>query len=190
MLLVLLLALPLVAPGGLSLHMVAHILTMNVLAPIVALMCPYRARVGAGPLWLATLTQSAALWFVHAPALQSAVSESVPAMIASHLVLFGLAIWFWTCVVAQQRQARWHAIGAMLLTGKLACLLGVLLIFAPYPLYRALHDHGGIDDQAVAGLLMIAACPPGYVLPAILTAVSILADLPRQPVVHAAPETR
>ncbi len=63
---------------------------------------------------------------------------------------------------------------ALLVSGKLACLLGVLFVFAPRPLLA----HAGhfvhaqvLADQHLAGLLMIAACPLSYVLTAVVLAV-------------------
>ena len=71
---------------------------------------------------------------------------------------------------------RWHAIPALLLTGKLVCLLAVLLVFAPRALYGTAHAHGvsALDDQHLAGLLMIAACPLSYLVAAIMITVALV----------------
>ena len=75
--------------------------------------------------------------------------------------------------------ARWQAIFLLLLTGKLSCLLGALLIFAPRLLYAAdIHapsfDIGTLDDQQLAGLLMITACPLSYVVAGVVLAARMI----------------
>lgn len=69
---------------------------------------------------------------------------------------------------------------ALLLTGKLACLLGALLIFAPRELYR-LHGLPSLEDQQLAGLLMITACPLSYVVAGVAMAAQAIGDLERGP---------
>jgi putative membrane protein len=46
---------------------------------------------------------------------------------------------------------------------RLFCLLGAIFVFAPRPLFA---HHGGVslEDQQLAGLLMIVACPLTYVV--------------------------
>ena len=68
----------------------------------------------------------------------------------------------------------WQAILALLVTGKLACLLGALLVFAPRPIYAGPHHGFDLADQQMAGLLMLAACPMSYVLAGIVIAVETL----------------
>ena len=45
------------------------------------------------------------------------------------------ALLFWICLLSLPEARRWHAIPALLLTGKLVCLLAALLVFAPRALY-------------------------------------------------------
>jgi putative membrane protein len=59
---------------------------------------------------------------------------------------------------------------ALLLTGKLTCLLAVLLVFAP----RALYPHAALADQQFAGLLMLAACPLSYLGAALVITLRIV----------------
>jgi putative membrane protein len=69
-----------------------------------------------------------------------------------------------------------------LLTGKLSCLLGALLIFAPRILYTSGHQHSAmanLTDQQLAGLLMIIACPLSYVTAGVVLAAQMMADLGR-----------
>ena len=52
---------------------------------------------------------------------------------------------------------------ALMVSAKLFCLLGILMILAPRALYAG-HHGAAIDlaDQHLAGLLMITACPLTY----------------------------
>ena len=92
---------------------------------------------------------------------------------------------FWTVLLSVTN--RWQAIFSLLITGKFACLLGALLIFAPRPLYFAAdprHSHAVLStlgDQQLAGLYMVAACPLSFVLAGIVLAVQALGELARQP---------
>ncbi len=97
-------------------------------------------------------------------------------------VLAGAAVWFWWALIAA---SEWRALIALLLTGKLACLLGALLIFAPRDLYNldglvlALCTTGpsSLADQQLAGLLMITACPLSYLVTGVALAARMLVRL-------------
>jgi putative membrane protein len=110
-------------------------------------------------------------------------------MAAMHVSLFAVSLWFWASVVAEAEASRWRSLGALLITGKLFCLLGVLLAFAPRPLYaEAAHAHGMnqmamnlLGDQQLAGLLMLVACPLTYVLAGIIIAARWIAEIERRP---------
>jgi putative membrane protein len=161
-------------------HMGLHIVSMNVVAPVLAaLLVGYWAGRDARPswLWLAALVQIAALWAAHAPALQPLVMTSRGFGLAVHGILLLVAISFWTILLSLPDARRWHAIPALLLTGKLACLLAVLMVFAPRTLY-ARHGHDPalpeLADQHLAGLLMIAACPLSYLIAAIVITVQLV----------------
>jgi putative membrane protein len=84
--------------------------------------------------------------------------------------LFVVALLFWLAVIDRARRSALQPILALLLTGKLACLLGALLVFAPRVLYPDHHVGSdpmlasGMADQQLAGLIMIAACPLSYVM--------------------------
>jgi putative membrane protein len=64
----------------------------------------------------------------------------------------------------------------LLVTGKLFCLLGALLVFAPRSLYLLQNGHEAhfgpitIEDQQLAGLLMLLACPLSYLLAGVVIA--------------------
>jgi putative membrane protein len=109
---------------------------------------------------------------------------------ATHLLmqasLATVALWFWLEILSDGGVRRWRALLALLLTGKLFCLLGVLLVFAPRLLYPAdavahgqpLPDFAGaLADQHLAGLLMLLACPLTYVAAGVVIAALWLRDL-------------
>jgi len=102
--------------------------------------------------------------------------------LAAHGALFLSALFFWLSVVSSSRP--WSTMLALLVNGKLACLLGALLIFAPRLLIcapQADTETNVVDltDQHLAGLLMIAACPLSYVLAACVLAGNTLMELER-----------
>src|SRR3546814_19538685 len=98
------------------------------------------------------------------------------------------AVLFWALLLASSATSRWGGLAALLLTGKLACLLGALLIFAPRDLYSlpgvsfAHHSLGPstLADQHLAGLLMIPACPLSYIVAGVVLAAQMQADLERR----------
>ena len=108
-----------------------------------------------------------------------------------HLSLIGAALWFWHSVILAAERSSWRALGALLITGKLFCLLGVLLAFASRPLYsQAALAHSGhsahinagmlLPDQQFAGLLMLIACPLTYVLAGVIIAARWMAEIERR----------
>jgi len=182
-----LVVLPAVQAGPLGRHMMLHIFSMSLLAPLAAIALARRnpargAGAGAKGLWIATLLQMALLWAWHSPPVFAASETSPAVQIAAHAALFVSALLFWTSVVASR--SSWQAMLALLVNGKLACLLGALLVFAPRLLICAAPTDTsasttGVDDQHLAGLLMIAACPLSYVLTAVCLAAQTLTRLER-----------
>jgi putative membrane protein len=177
--------------GPLAQHMATHLLLMNAVAPALALATtalPLRMVASARSLALATLAQLLLLWAWHAPAALAAAWH-VPAVHAlMQLSLFSSALWFWLAVIADRGAFRWRALFALLITGKLFCLLGVLLVFAPRLLYGdQANGHGwhtpatpnALADQHLAGLLMLVVCPLTYVVAAVVIAAQWLRDLAR-----------
>jgi len=162
--------------------MLQHLALMNVVAPLAALSLSRRGPFAPASLLLAGFVQLAALWAWHAPAVQHLATSSSAAQVALMSVLAGAAIWFWCALIAA---SQWKALIALLFTGKLACLLGALLIFAPRDLYNldglvlALCTTGpsSLADQQLAGLLMITACPLSYLVTGVALAARMLARL-------------
>ena len=162
-------------------HMGLHIFVMNVVAPLVAGMAVTHWQVhDAKPswLWIATVVQIAVVWIAHAPPVQTAAMALPDIQLATHGLLLAAALSFWMLVLSLPDARRWHAIPALLLTGKLVCLLAALLVFAPRALYGTGHRHGPLilplDDQHLAGLLMIAACPLSYLIAAVVITAQFL----------------
>jgi putative membrane protein len=165
------------ALGPLSAHMSTHIALMNVLAPSLALALVLRNnQTGAGGWSLATATaiQIAVLWSVHAPPIFGLGSPALQVLLQA--LLFATALGFWWTVLAQPPDRAWCSLFTLLVTGKLFCLLGALLVFSPRVLYPAMHAHAGhagtavLEDQQLAGMLMLVACPLSYVLAGIVIA--------------------
>ena len=167
------------SPGALSAHMAMHIVLMNAAAPIAAIALVMRLRPLSNPaFWSVATLQIAALWFWHLPTVQAATTSSGGALLM-HGSLFGIAILFWVGVLQMRGPGRWQAILGLIITGKLSCLLAALLIFSPRFLYTSHHHVTSIEDQQLAGLLMITACPVSYVLAGIVIAASMAGVLPR-----------
>jgi putative membrane protein len=174
--------------GPLSAHMARHIALMNVAAPAFAIILAHHplARVGRpAPLWAIGVLQIVLLWAWHAPSMQRLSMEFEMLQMLMHGSLFLAGVAFRTLLLTLSPNARWQAIFLLLLTGKLSCLLGALLIFAPRHLYAAIQhpQHHSImpdlADQQLAGLLMITACPLSYVLAGVILAAGMMADLAR-----------
>jgi putative membrane protein len=163
--------------GPMAQHMAMHILAMNLAAPLIAMfLLRTRPLAPTGrALALATVLQLALLWAWHAPGVLASALHDPVLHVAMQLSLFAAALWFWLAVLAQKGAARWLAMAALLITGKLFCLLGVLLVFTP----RVLYSPGvvALPDQQLAGLLMIAACPATYVAVGVVIAWRWLAEL-------------
>lgn len=179
--------------GPLSRHMTTHILLMGAVAPALAHGLLQVRQRQALPLSFpamllsATLAQLALLWGWHAPpALEFALGRPLLHLAMQAMLLAG-ALWFWLAVFAKQGSGRWQAMLALLVTGKLFCLLGVVLVFAPRALYAldpgaahgaaALAPGHALADQQLAGLLMLTACPLTYLVAGVAIAARWLTEL-------------
>jgi putative membrane protein len=167
--------------------MAVHIALMNAAAPLAAVLLAGRlpalptAASPAGVLWITTTLQIALLWIWHAPSLQHAAMQSQPLQMLMHGTLFVAAAAFWCALLRLPHEVRWQAIPALLLTGKLACLLSALLIFAPRLLHGGSTAHVSLEDQQLAGLLMITACPLSYVTAGVILAAQIIGGQGKTP---------
>jgi putative membrane protein len=166
--------------------MAQHIVLMNMLAPLVAIaICRGSRSTKASGLVLATTMQLLLLWGWHAPPVLASAIHDPLLHLTMQASLLGAATWFWLAVVSVEGSRRWQPIVALLITSKLFCLLGVLMVFAPRALYgatgpHALHGAAALADQQFAGLLMLVACPATYVLGGVIIAGRWFAALERE----------
>ncbi len=190
-----LLVLPLSELGALSLQMSQHLVLMNIAAPLTAVLLAACAPAFSGrALWIAAASQLVLLWAWHLPDLQQAAAASGLLQAAMLLLLGSAALAFWLAVLAAERAGGWRAVAGLLVTGKFACLLGALLIFAPRDLYGlpglalAFCSSGpsSLADQQLAGLLMVTACPLSYLTAGVVVASRLLAGIADGPGRHAA----
>lgn len=176
--------------GPFSAHMLQHVAVMNVAMPLLAFSLSVR---GPSHLWrswpLATFCQLALLWGWHSPPTFALAMSKPVVMAAMHVSLALAALWFWAAIASIPATGRWRAIFALLITGKLFCLLGALLVFSPrhlFPSILAAHaGHAGptgtmLGDQQLAGLIMLTACPLTYVLAGIVISARWFLSLERQ----------
>jgi putative membrane protein len=173
--------------GHFSSHMALHIASMNIIAPAVAALIVTRRHIGGTRpfwLWTATFLQIVLLWTAHSPAVHHLL-QSRAAGLTFHAALLLAALFFWFSLLTTSAASRWQTIPALLLTGKLTCLLAALLIFAPRTLYgfaghlddapEHLSLHHALEDQHLAGLLMITACPLSYLVAAVIITAQLIA---------------
>ncbi|WP_246695617.1 cytochrome c oxidase assembly protein [Methylocystis rosea] len=166
--------------------MATHIILMSALAPFLAVLsmrfasAPFFATGRA--LAIVTAAQLALLYAWHAPGASAYVERHPTAHLLMHASLLTAALLFWLAILGDTGFARWRGVAALAITGKLACLLGVLLVFAPRVLDTSAASWGAttetmLADQRLAGLLMLAACPASYVLSGIFIASRWLLDM-------------
>ncbi len=182
--------------GPLSAHMLQHVLMMNgagllagwVMAAWLTQRQCVSNRAATALLVAGTIGQTILLWGWHAPPVFAQATASAPLMAAMHVSLFAAALVFWTAVFLFRGAERWRPILALLIAGKLFCLLGALFVFSGRPLFGdAAHNHAGhmahgmtaLEDQHLAGLIMVVACPLTYVAAGVIIAGLWLRDLER-----------
>lgn len=187
--------LPLSELGPLSLQMTHHLMLMNVAAPLVAiLMVTQLPALGGRALWIAAASQLLLLWAWHLPSVQQASAASGLLQATMLFLLGAAAMAFWLAIITAERAGGWRAVAGLLLTGKFACLLGALLIFAPRDLYElpglalAFCSSGpsSLADQQLAGLLMVTACPLSYLTAGVVVAARLLSSVAGESDRHAA----
>lgn len=174
--------------GRLTHHMVIDLLLMTLAAAPLARLW---LRIGAGtPGQTGSLAAAAALQLAllsawHAPALREATIAHPVLHLVMQASLLAAAIWFWVIVLTRRGSDRWRAILALLFTGALVCLLGMLLVVAPSVLHAfgtaAAGDPESLADQQLAGLLMLGAGPLFYVAAGVAVSVCWLTALARGP---------
>jgi len=156
--------------GVFSRHMIIHIALMTVAAPVLAsLLLKLSAKsASVSTLFAAVTLQAALLLAWHSPLGIGLAMKGHAGTLLMQATLFFSALWFWLTVFNQTGEHLWRAVIALLLTGKLFCLIAVLLIFAPRVLYGMTAMPIELADQQLAGLLMVTVCPITYVLAAVV----------------------
>lgn len=175
--------------GPLSHHMIAHIALMNAAAPAAALALRNHPAMGQDRIGFRALAFFAALqlglffaW--HSPPMAAGVMKPAVVSSAMQASLFAVAFFFWLAVFHQRANAFWRSVAALLITGKLFCLMAAVLVFSPRVLYGAgssgLEGAVTLADQQLAGLIMVVVCPLAYVASAVFLTVRWLNELSRQ----------
>ncbi|TRW96135.1 cytochrome c oxidase assembly protein [Candidatus Methylobacter oryzae] len=160
--------------GAFSRHMIIHMALMTAAAPILALKLRYlssQQSASVSTLVAAIILQLALLFAWHSPpGIRLAMAGGHGGALLMQASLLFSALWFWLTIFSQTGEHLWRSVIALLLTGKLFCLIAVLLVFAPRVLYGlgAANIPIELADQQLAGLLMVTVCPLTYVLAAIV----------------------
>lgn len=161
--------------GLFSRHMIIHITLMTIVAPVLAgllqkLASSVSQLISVRSLAASTVLQMALFFAWHSPPGLAAIGHGNDGIMQA--TLFLSALWFWLSVFNQAASHVWRTVVALLVTGKLFCLIAVLLTFAPRVLQGAvasgIANANDLADQQLAGLLMISICPLTYVLAAIV----------------------
>lgn len=165
------------ARQSLAAHMLQHLIVMNVAALLFAVAMPLRPS-GRRVVVLATGAQVVALAIWHVPDLYRAAHHDLLLQIAMQASLGAIGLLFWCAILAHARTSAWLTIAGLLITAKVFCLLGGLLAFSRRAVY-AVHGHpqswgppswglSALEDQQLAGLVMMASCAVVYVAAAIV----------------------
>ena len=160
-----------------SCRMVTHIALMTIAAPVLASWLRKQVRsatelAGMTSLLAATALQAVLFIAWHSPPGLAMADQGGDGVMQA--TLFFSSLWFWLAIFNQDGKHSWRAVAALLLTGKLFCLIAVLLTFAPRVLYVSgamapdLAMTADLADQQLAGLMMITVCPLTYVLAAVV----------------------
>lgn len=164
------------ALGPLSRHMLLHIFTMGVMAPMAAILFMHfeRRRQGGeakSRLLTATVLQLVIFVLWHTPALMAAAMRDLSVMLAMQVTLFAVSVNFWMQGLRMNRRKPWLFAASLMVSGKIFCLLAAVMLFAPQPAFHV--EHMGVAatslyDQQTAGLIMLAVCPLIYVISGIV----------------------
>lgn len=162
--------LPIMARDLFFAHMLQHLLVMNMSAVLIAVALPLWNRNSPG-LALATILQLAALWIWHMPAIFAVAHHHAVLYSLMQISLLVAALLFWRAVLVGTHSI-WRRIFALLVTAKIFCLLGAAFVFSRRTLYPAFGNPeqwglSPLDDQQLAGLLMVSSCALIYIAAAI-----------------------
>ena len=180
--------------GSLTAHMVVHMATVAIAAPLLAIalsgtrLDPAVQLSWLGPVF-ASVVELLVVWLWHVPALRRLAETRVDAVVLEQacFLVAGLLLWA-TCFRRSEDSAqRLAGVIGLLFTSIHMTLLGVLLTLAPRPLYGAGDvtclglTLGREADQQLGGVVMLMVGAAAYMLGAVV----LLADILKP----AAPET-
>lgn len=160
------------ALGGFPAHMLRHMTLVAIAAPLIVLAWPAATR-WAPPVAVAAALEFAVVWGAHLPLAHEA-ARAHPAWFAVEQAAFlaaGLAVW----ASALKPDAPLAGAGALLLTSMHMTLLGALLVLAPTSLYAG---HGGVAEQQLGGILMLAIGTPIYLVAGLALTARVLRERP------------
>jgi putative membrane protein len=172
--------------GSLTAHMIVHMTTVAIAAPLLAVaisgtrLDPVFQIPGFGPV-LASVAELLVIWLWHVPALRRLAEMEYVAMIVEQasFILAGILLWAACFRPREEGVHRLAGIVGLLFTSIHMTLLGVLLTLAPRPLY----GDGDVTclgftlsrevDQQLGGVVMLMVGATAYLLGAVI----LLADL-------------
>jgi putative membrane protein len=163
------------AAWGMTGHMGAHMITVALAAPLLALALRDSRFDPSG--WSPLLGNALAMsvlelgvvWSWHLPAVRTAVAHGAGLFMLELGCFLLTGVLLWSAVLASRPGARLIGVGALLLTSMHMTLLGALVGLAPRPLYPAMaHAAPGgltpLQDQQLAGVVMLLVGGASYLL--------------------------
>ncbi|SFQ27281.1 cytochrome c oxidase assembly protein, partial [Tranquillimonas alkanivorans] len=123
---------------------------------------------------VATTLQLVALLFWHAPQAIALSLENEVVHSVMHGSLFACGLLFWTAVECVRGSGIGRALLALLVMFKFSLILGALLAFAPISFYSSYGERAEVwglsllEDQQLAGLLMMSVGSMMYVVAAVI----------------------
>ncbi|NKN08778.1 cytochrome c oxidase assembly protein [Rhizobium laguerreae] len=173
--------------GSLTAHMIVHMTTVAIAAPLLAIAVGGRRLDPAvhlpwfGPL-LASVAELLVVWLWHMPALRRLAETRLDAMLLEQASFLLAGILVWTACFRRHEEGTQRLAGiiGLLFTSIHMTLLGVLLTLAPRPLYgvgdvTCLGFVLGRDtDQQLGGVVMLLVGAAAYMLGAIILLADVL----------------
>ncbi|NKM44422.1 cytochrome-c oxidase [Rhizobium leguminosarum bv. viciae] len=173
--------------GSLTAHMIVHMTTVAIAAPLLAIAVSGRRPDPAvhlpwfGPL-LASVAELLVVWLWHMPALRRLAETRLDAMLLEQASFLLAGILLWTACFRRHEEGTQRLAGiiGLLFTSIHMTLLGVLLTLAPRPLYGV----GDVTclgfalsrdtDQQLGGVVMLLVGAAAYMLGAIILLADVL----------------
>ncbi|ASR06496.1 MULTISPECIES: cytochrome c oxidase assembly protein [Rhizobium] len=173
--------------GSLTAHMIVHMTTVAIAAPLLAIAVSGRRPDPAvhlpwfGPL-LASVAELLVVWLWHMPALRRLAETRLDAMLLEQASFLLAGILLWTACFRRHEEGTQRLAGiiGLLFTSIHMTLLGVLLTLAPRPLYGV----GDVTclgfalsrdtDQQLGGVVMLLVGAASYMLGAIILLADVL----------------